>query len=285
MFCIEPRRYYYNVFLAISTQLKENGQKSIAKEKGAENMIDDNNDNEDYAECGDCGQRFSDKESKCPNCGSTKKVLYASIDEKFTVSTSIDALVTVTSASISLPSGVSTSHVTLLSSELMSEPSQQRDINISHLLIEKDASLEEIASELPSTLHDILEGGQESVSFKRGDIFYYFNCNIYGSAMGGDINATQMIFVNTWNQLKDSIDIDKLKYELQELTKELINQAKTDQELETASQVSIALTELNKANGSGMLQYLKKAGKWAADVAQKVGTDIAAKVIAEALMH
>jgi hypothetical protein len=211
------------------------------------------------------------------------KIIDVELSEGFLMKDQISSLITVTSTSIDLASGASATTTTTLPPDILNRSMVERGVAISDEIIKKDSALKEIEADLPAQINRLIEKEQESAALKSVNHYFYINCNIYGSVFGGDIQSVNMSFTNTWNMMKDSIDTDFLKKELQMLLEELPKRAKEDSHYEKLAEVSQALYELNKANGPGMLRHLKKAGKWVLDVALETGKDIAAKVISEVI--
>jgi len=209
------------------------------------------------------------------------KVIDEEIKEEFILKDITSGLITVTSTSIDLTSGVSATTTTTLPPEILSRSAIERGVAITDEIVKKDRALKDIEVELPAEVNRLLQKGQDSVALKRGHNYYYFKCNFYGSSFGGENQSVNMTFVNAWNLMKDSTDIESLKNEIPLLVKELIKHAENESDYEKIANVIQAMDELKKANGPGMLQHLKKAGKWVLDVALETGKDIAAKVISE----
>lgn len=212
------------------------------------------------------------------------KIIDVELSEGFLMQDQTSSLITVTSTSIDLASGASATTTTTLPPDILNRSMVERGEAISDEIIKKDSALKEIEADLPSEISRLIDKKQESIALKSVNHYFYINCNIYGSDFGGDIQSVNMTFINTWNMMKDSIDTDFLKKELQMLLEELPRRAKEDNHYEKIAEVSQALYELNKANGPGMLQHLKKAGKWVLDIALETGKDIAAKVISGTLL-
>ena len=212
------------------------------------------------------------------------KIIDVELSEGFLMKDQITSLITVTSTSIDLASGASATTTTTLPPDILNRSMVERGVAISDEIIKKDSALKEIEADLPAEINRLLQKKQDSVGLKRGNHYYYFNCNFYGSSFGGEIQSVNMAFVNAWHLMKDSTDIEGLKNELPLLVKELTKLAKVESDYEKIANVIRAMDELKKANGPGMLQYLKKAGKWVLDIALETGKDIAAKVISGILL-
>lgn len=240
--------------------------------------------NSDRVKCRECGQQLSAQEEQCPTCGSTNQKIDALIEDGIAIRDQVSTVMTVTSTSISLPSGTSASYAIPITASFLLTPSGEREISLSKILADKDPLLKDIQNELPKEVHSLLEEGKESTYLKKGGNFYYLNkCTVIGSSIGGDVNTENLTFMNCWDGIKDSIDIESLKFELQKIIKELGRLANSDAEYEMLAEVGKALSELNKANAPGMLKNLKKGGQWLITLAKETGTELLAKVIAESL--
>lgn len=124
---------------------------------------------------------------------------------------------------------------------------------------------------------------QESQYRGRGDIRFLIGGDFYMAtetrSFGKGASADDVSYVNIWNELASSGDVQRLSAELDTLRKALEGQSKPEQ----ADQVSMAEQEIARGNGAKALQYLKKAGSWALETATKIGTDVAAAAIKQSL--
>ena len=86
-----------------------------------------------------------------------------------------------------------------------------------------------------------------------------------------------------WKEIERQTDLQALAYELERLRTESI--AKRLQSREDDRQVALLAVmpseEAEKGNGAGVASLLSKAGKGVLKMAKDIGTDVAAKVIAE----
>src|SRR5262245_30315370 len=107
---------------------------------------------------------------------------------------------------------------------------------------------------------------------------------------GGAINADAVAagdqataISNATHQAAPQLDLPQLAAELQLLRKALRREA-TERELDCAVvAVGDAEQAAQQGNGRAVLEHLKKAGKWAFDVATKIGVSIASDAIKTAL--
>jgi hypothetical protein len=94
-------------------------------------------------------------------------------------------------------------------------------------------------------------------------------------AMGPGAKACDMMFEQNWNQALGPMNLAQLAGELGRLHLELRSEA-TEPEHELAiGSVAAAEAAAKAGNGAKALEYLKKAGTWALNVATKIGTDMA----------
>jgi hypothetical protein len=87
----------------------------------------------------------------------------------------------------------------------------------------------------------------------------------------------------TWNQVSQDVDLTKLQDELSILKEAVRREAKSSEQYRALAEVSDAETAVKAGKGSKVVEHLKKAGKWAFDVARDIGTDVAAEVIKKSL--
>ena len=102
-------------------------------------------------------------------------------------------------------------------------------------------------------------------------------------AIGPNAYAHDVTLSQTWNRLEGSIDLAQLADELARLRQEMKKEA-------IEVEQDIAVVEVGKAeqaaragDGSRTLGYLRSVGKWAIDVATKIGTTLAVEVINESM--
>lgn len=102
-----------------------------------------------------------------------------------------------------------------------------------------------------------------------------YNVKVEGSTGVIIGNANSMVL----NQGFDNQDLENLASELSQLRAEMKRQSQTVEE--DIALGSIAKAEIAAKDGdkSGVVKHLKDAGKWAFDVATKIGVSVAAKAI------
>ena len=97
--------------------------------------------------------------------------------------------------------------------------------------------------------------------------------------MGPNAHSHDMTFQQIWNQSTQGIDLPALASELPKLLEAMRAQA-SDAEHEIAVG-NVAAAEKAAAVGDGgkTLEYLRNAGKWTLDIAQKIGVGVAVAAI------
>jgi hypothetical protein len=98
-------------------------------------------------------------------------------------------------------------------------------------------------------------------------------------AMGPNSRANHMTFQQIWNQVQGSVELPQLASELERLQSALRSEAKEPEHEIAIGAVAAAEAAAKRGNGAKTLEYLKKAGSWAFDVATKIGTDMAAAAL------
>jgi hypothetical protein len=102
-------------------------------------------------------------------------------------------------------------------------------------------------------------------------------------AMGPHAQASNMSFVQNSLQLPTDIDLRTLSSELAQLRAEMRKNANEPEEDEAVSAVGKAEKAAAARDRTGTLQNLKAAGRWALDVATKLGVSVASKALEHSL--
>jgi uncharacterized protein YjbI with pentapeptide repeats len=102
-------------------------------------------------------------------------------------------------------------------------------------------------------------------------------------AIGPNANAHDMTFNQVWNQLQGSIDLPKLADELSRLRQEMKKEAIEPGQDIAVSEIAKAEQSAKAGEGSKTLEHLKSAGKWALDIATKIGTSLAVEALKKSL--
>ena len=98
-------------------------------------------------------------------------------------------------------------------------------------------------------------------------------------AVGPNAHAHDMNFNQIWNQLQGSIDLQQLAGELSRLRQEMKKEAVEPEQDIAVSEVAKAEQSAKSGDGSKTLEHLKSAGRWALDVATKIGSSVAVEAI------
>ena len=98
-------------------------------------------------------------------------------------------------------------------------------------------------------------------------------------AQGPNAHAHDMTFNQVWNQTKGGIDLPALSNELKILREELQKSAKSAEEFAEIGIIASAEIEAQNGDGPKALSALAKTGKWALNVAEKIGVGVASAAI------
>lgn len=98
-------------------------------------------------------------------------------------------------------------------------------------------------------------------------------------AVGSNAHAHDMVFNQIGKQIEQSMDLAALANELEKLRQELKKEAATEEHDIIVSDIIKAKKAAEEKNSSKVAEYLKSSGKWALDVATRIGTSLAADAI------
>jgi hypothetical protein len=102
-------------------------------------------------------------------------------------------------------------------------------------------------------------------------------------AVGPSAHASGITFNQIWNQIEGTVDLPQLAKELAVLRQSMKNEStEPDQDIAIGA-IAAAEQAAKSGNGPKALEFLKSAGKWSLDVAQKIGVGIATVAIKNAL--
>lgn len=102
-------------------------------------------------------------------------------------------------------------------------------------------------------------------------------------AVGPNSHAHDITFNQIWNQIEGNIDLPRLADELG-LLRQAMKKVATESDQDVAvGAVAAAEQEAKKGNGPKALEYLKSAGKWTLELAEKIGVGVATAAIKGAL--
>lgn len=103
------------------------------------------------------------------------------------------------------------------------------------------------------------------------------------AAVGPNSHVHDINFNQIWNQLKESVDLSQLADELGRLRIEMKKEAIEPEQDIAVSEIAQAEQAAKMGDGSKTIQHIKSAGKWALDVATKIGSNVAVEVIKKSL--
>lgn len=98
-------------------------------------------------------------------------------------------------------------------------------------------------------------------------------------AVGPHSSATNVTFNSAAANLASQLDVNALVAQLAQLRAEMLKEATDGNHYEAIAAVAKAEDAMKKGETSGALGNLKVAGKWALDIAVKIGVSVAAKAI------
>lgn len=102
-------------------------------------------------------------------------------------------------------------------------------------------------------------------------------------AQGPQAHAHHMVFNQIWSQAESQIDLKTLVTELATLRATLKGEAKSPEDDIAIGSIAAAERSAMEGNGPKALEYLKQAGTWALDIAQKIGIPVAVTALQHAL--
>ncbi|MBE9511671.1 MAG: hypothetical protein IMY71_12405 [Bacteroidetes bacterium] len=103
-------------------------------------------------------------------------------------------------------------------------------------------------------------------------------------AQGPGAHAHDMTFNQIWSQTSDKIDLSELANELSKLRLKLKGEATKPEHDISIGAIASAENSAKEGNGPKALEYLSKAGKWALDIATKIGVPVATEALKAAVL-
>lgn len=103
-------------------------------------------------------------------------------------------------------------------------------------------------------------------------------------AQGPGSHAHSMTFNQIWSQTSDKIDLSELVNELSELRIKLKEEATKPEHDIFIGAIASAENSAKEGNGPKALEYLSKVGKWALDIATKIGVPVATEALKAAVL-
>ena len=102
-------------------------------------------------------------------------------------------------------------------------------------------------------------------------------------AFGPNAKAENNTFNQVMQQAASNLDLPALTVELAALRNSMRNQATEVEHDQAVASIGAAENAAKRQDGVGALEHLKSAGKWALEVATKIGAPVAAKAIQTAI--
>lgn len=110
-----------------------------------------------------------------------------------------------------------------------------------------------------------------------------YNISGQAGAVGPGAHAHDLTFNQLWNQIQNNLDLTQLANELQKLHEVLGREAIEPAQKLAVGAVAAAEQSAREKNGPKALEYLKTAGSWALEVAEKIGVEVATGALKGAL--
>jgi hypothetical protein len=132
----------------------------------------------------------------------------------------------------------------------------------------------------PALFEDVsrlLGGGKETI---MGDKY-----EIHGQAagVGRNVKIHTVNFNQIWNESGSSLNLAKLADDLARLRDAMAKESTSAEQFAAVGNVASAEVEARKEQGPTTLEYLSKAGRWALDVATKIGVPVAIEALKKAV--
>ncbi len=102
-------------------------------------------------------------------------------------------------------------------------------------------------------------------------------------AMGPNANANNINIIDSSTQIPSDIDLRVLSDELGKLKETMVSEAVEPKHFESLAAISAAEAAANEQNSAETESKLKSAGKWALDVATKIGVTVAAGALKQSI--
>lgn len=97
--------------------------------------------------------------------------------------------------------------------------------------------------------------------------------------VGAGAHAHDMTFNQIWIENKNDIDLPALAAELLKLRLKLRDEATEAEHYSSMGAIASAESCAKKGDGTGALEHLSKAGKWALGIAEKIGVPVATEAL------
>ena len=102
-------------------------------------------------------------------------------------------------------------------------------------------------------------------------------------AMGPNAKAENMNFVQILREAIGEHSLGELAADLEKLRAAMFAESKTTDQDEAVAAVAQAEDAAKKGDAKSVFGFLRKAGRWAFDVATKIGTSVASKAIEKSI--
>ena len=106
-----------------------------------------------------------------------------------------------------------------------------------------------------------------------------YNISGQAGAVGPNAHAHDMTFTQIGSRIEQSMDLTTLASELEVLRQALKKEATTEEHDIAVADVGKAKKAAEAKNSAKLAESLKSAGKWALDVATKIGVSLATDAI------
>jgi hypothetical protein len=102
-------------------------------------------------------------------------------------------------------------------------------------------------------------------------------------AIGNNNIVKDNVFNQIWQKNESEFDLNLLSKELSKLRSSLREHAETPEHDMAIGEIASAEVLAKKSDGPGMLEHLKKAGKWSLQIAEKIGVPIAVEALKKSM--
>ena len=99
------------------------------------------------------------------------------------------------------------------------------------------------------------------------------------AGVGRNVNIQNVNFNQIWDQSRSSLNLGKLADDLARLREAMAKESTSAEQFVAVGNVASAEVEARNEHGPTALEYLSKAGKWALDVATKIGVPVAIEAL------
>lgn len=150
---------------------------------------------------------------------------------------------------------------------------------VTDLVIAKENNPAKYGDRQTLTVYQFFEGAVQMNS----DEYNLSNVSGQIGSIGRNTHTEGSTFSQRWVQTGPQVDLSVLAEQLGMLRRELRKEATEIEQDHVVASVGAAEAAAKNKDGPSVLKHLKEAGSWAFDVATKIGTTVAAKVIGDAL--